>query len=279
MLASGEDLTTPGRTWLRYREADMCGRYALTTPPQVLAALFNLHGKRQQAAPRYNVAPTQTMPVIVQRADGTREMVQMRWGLIPSWAKDPTIGSRMINARSETAAEKPAFRSAMQKRRCLVPISGFYEWQKRSAGGKQPYYIHRADGEPIALAGLWESWTNSETGEKVETFTILTTNANDEVAPLHDRMPVVIEQEDFGKWLDPAMHDSAKASELLQPAADGVLAMHPVSSRVNTPKNDDAALIEPVADGEAHEPAKSKAPKERKSRQTDTGGLFDAGSP
>ncbi len=222
----------------------MCGRYALTTPPQVLAALFKL-GDKYLPAMRYNIAPTQTVPIVVQRADGSREMMQMRWGLIPSWAKDATIGNRMINARSESAAEKPAFRSAMRSRRCLVPVSGFYEWQQRD-GRKQPYYIRRADGQPMALAGLWESWVDKSSGEEVNTFTILTTSANEQIASLHDRMPVIIDPKDFDHWLDPREHDSSKVVPLLRPAAGSVLEMHPVSKRVNTPKNDDATLIEPV---------------------------------
>lgn len=256
----------------------MCGRYALTTPPQVLAALFELHGKRQKATSRYNVAPTQTVPVVVQRDDGEREMVQMRWGLVPSWAKDEKIGNRLINARSETAAEKPSFRAAMKQRRCLVPVTGFYEWQKRRGGSKQPFYIHRADGEPIALAGLWESWTNRDNGEVLETFTILTTTANDAIAALHDRMPVIVEPEDFQRWLDPSTKDAAALIDLLQPAADGVLTMHPVSSRVNTPKNDDASLIEPVPEGDDAAPSpalKKKTSNPRRSRKpADQGGLF-----
>jgi putative SOS response-associated peptidase YedK len=228
----------------------MCGRYALTTPSGVLAALYRLANKLDYE-PRYNVAPTQIVPVIMQGSGGGgeepggREIVPMRWGLIPSWAKDPSIGSRMINARSESAAEKPAFRQAFRLRRCVVPASGFYEWRKLGAK-KQPYFIARADGQPLSLAGLWEMWTDHASGKEVKTFTILTTNANDMLRPLHDRMPVVLEPEECDRWLDPEEGDAGKLSAMLKPAADGVLAVHPVSPRVNSPANDDPLLVEPI---------------------------------
>jgi putative SOS response-associated peptidase YedK len=178
----------------------------------------------------------------------------MQWGLIPSWAKDPSIGSRMINARGETAAEKPSFRSAFKRRRCLVPASGFYEWKKlnevKGKGGraaKQPFYIYRADEQPLVMAGLWESWNDPEIGKPLVTYSILTTDANAQLRELHDRMPVILEPEHFDAWLDPEQEDAASLQSLLKPAAAGVLAMHPVSTRVNSPKNDEASLLEPIS--------------------------------
>ena len=213
----------------------MCGRYALTTPPDVLAALFELT-KLPALKPRYNIAPTQSVPIVRDGPDGGREMTVVRWGLIPSWAKDPAISGRMINARSETASEKPAFRAAFRHRRCIVPADGFYEWRKLD-GGKQPYYIGRADGRPMALAGLWESWTNHENaGEMIESCAILTTSANETISELHDRMPVILEPESIAAWLNPAAEGTAALAELLEPAAAGVLEFFPVSRRVNSPR-------------------------------------------
>ncbi|MHC5024335.1 MAG: SOS response-associated peptidase [Planctomycetota bacterium] len=232
----------------------MCGRYALTTPPDVLAALFGLT-KGPAMKPRYNIAPTQIVPIVRAGEAGGREMVVVRWGLIPSWAKDPAIGNRMINARSESAATKPAFRSAFRHRRCLVPADGFYEWRKLDSG-KQPYLIRRADGEPMALAGLWESWTNkTDADETIESCTVLTTDANETLSDLHDRMPVILEPESFDAWLDPEQQDAAALTAMLEPAAAGILAFHPVSRRVNSPKNDDAKLLEPAPEPVDGKPA------------------------
>jgi putative SOS response-associated peptidase YedK len=232
----------------------MCGRYALTTSAEVLAQLFRA-AINFELHYRYNIAPTQIAPVAraIGAGDNQREVVGMQWGLIPSWAKDPSIGSRMINARSETAAEKPSFRSAFKRRRCLVPASGFYEWKKLTndrfgKGGraaKQPFYIYRADEQPLVMAGLWESWTDPESNKSLETYSILTTDANDQLRDLHDRMPAILEPEQFDAWIDPEREDAASLQSLLKPAADGVLAMHPVSTRVNSPKHDEPSLVEP----------------------------------
>jgi putative SOS response-associated peptidase YedK len=219
----------------------MCGRFALTSPPDVLAALFRLDDV-PALQPRYNVAPTQQIPAVRQR-DGRREMVLLHWGLVPFWADDASIGSRMINARSESAANKPAFRAAFRKRRCLIPADGFYEWQKQGKT-KQPYYIHRADDQPLAFAGLWERWEKGD--EPIESCTILTTSPNKLLAELHNRMPVVLEPEDFERYLDPAVEDAVALESLLGPAAEGVLAAHPVSTHVNKPANDDPRCVEPV---------------------------------
>ena len=235
----------------------MCGRYALTTPAEVLAQLFRA-AIDFELRTRYNIAPTQMAPVVRSRSEGSsgahREIAALRWGLVPSWAKDASIGSRLINARGETAAEKPAFRSAFKRRRCLVPASGFFEWKKvESARGgrakKRPFYIYRADEQPLVMAGLWESWTDPESGKPIETYAILTTDANDQLRDLHDRMPVILEPEQFDVWLDPEPDDDpGPRQSLLKPAADGVLAMYPVSTRVNSSRHDEASLIEPVSE-------------------------------
>jgi putative SOS response-associated peptidase YedK len=222
----------------------MCGRYALTHPPDVLAAIFRLAESPAQLQLRYNIAPTQHVPVVVQTSHG-RELQQMRWGLIPCWARDASIGNKMINARSESVGEKRVFRTALQRRRCIVPASGFFEWKKMGKT-KQPYYIHRADGQPLGLAGLWETWRNADQGggEQVRSFTILTTDASEAVRDLHDRMPVILEPEAFDRWLDPKIDDAASLQELLVAPPEGVLAMHPVSTRVNSPANDAPSVLE-----------------------------------
>lgn len=224
----------------------MCGRYALSTPPGILAELLRIHAVHCAISARYNIAPTQEIPVVRQARDGARELVAMRWGLIPSWAKDASIGSKLINARCESAAEKPAFRSAFRTRRCIVPASGFYEWKKEGSS-KQPHYIERADGAPILMAGLWESWPDPASGERVESCTILTTEANEAISTLHNRMPAVLEPEQCDTWLDASCEEPARLAEILRPAAEGVLSFHPVSPRVNSVRNDDASLIERAA--------------------------------
>ena len=237
----------------------MCGRYALTTSADVLAQLFRA-AINFELRHRYNIAPTQVAPVA--RAGGgekrEREVAGLQWGLVPSWAKDPSIGSRMINARCETAAQKPSFRSAFKRRRCLVPASGFYEWKKlepgRKSSAKQPFYIYRADEQPLVMAGLWESWKDPGSGTPLETYSILTTGANDQLRDLHDRMPVILEPEQFDAWLDPEQDDAGSLQSLLRPAADGVLTMHPVSPRVNSPKHDEPSLLEPIRAGRTGRP-------------------------
>lgn len=190
------------------------------------------------------MAPTQEAP-IARPGDAGTELVLARWGLVPGWAKDTSGAARAINARSETAPEKPMFRSAFLRRRCIVPVSGFYEWEKRPTGPKQPWYIFRADGAPMLLAGLWESWRPPEGGEALETFTVLTTGANSAIAPVHDRMPAVLEPEQVARWLD-AGTGKDDAHAMLAPAAGGVLAMHRVGRAVNSPRNNGPGLIERV---------------------------------
>lgn len=249
----------------------MCGRYALMSDPELLVELLAL-ASLPRLNPRYNIAPTQQVPVVRaaapapapgkedSRDESRRRLDFLHWGLIPSWAKDSTIGARMINARSETAAEKPAFRSALRRRRCLVPADAFYEW-KKLAKGKQPYCIRMRDGRPFAFAGLWERWRHPEgEGEEIEpieSFTILTTTANALMKSIHDRMPVIIPRQAYELWLDEEVQDPAKLRDLLGPISGGLLEAYPVSKRINSPRNDDAACLEPTeeaADEDAGDP-------------------------
>lgn len=226
----------------------MCGRYTLTVDASVLATLFDLE-PLFEIEPRYNVAPSQPVPIVRTGPEGKREWATVRWGLIPSWAKDAKIGNRLINARAETAADKPSFRSAYKHRRCLVPADGFYEWVKTD-GGKRPHHIRFADRRPFAFAGLWERWTPAD-GDSVESCTILTTRPNSLVSDLHDRMPVILDPERFGGWIGkgPLSPDAAEAVLIPHPA-DGMEAV-PVSSRVNSPKNDGPECLEPVGEQSA----------------------------
>lgn len=193
-------------------------------------------------SPRYNIAPTQVVPILRLGDDGQREIVPARWGLVPAWAEDPAIGSRMINARAETAGQKPAFRSALKRRRCIVPASGFYEWQKTEGSGtKQPWFIHRVGGGVLAMAGLWERWDRGD--EPLESFTILTTSPNALMERLHDRMPVLLEPQEHARWLD-AGADADEIASMLDAAPDGALEARRVSTRVNSPRNDDPTLIQ-----------------------------------
>lgn len=221
----------------------MCGRYSLTTPSEALADMFDA-GPLDSFPPRYNIAPTQHVPVVRLDPDSRREWAMLRWGLIPSWAKDPAIGNRMINARAETAAEKPSFRAAMRRRRCLVPTDGFYEWQK-SGNQKQPMRIELADGKPFAFAGLWEHW-QSPAGDAVETFTILTTEASADLSAIHHRMPVILAPEHYQVWLEVGSGDVEIVLPLLAPYQAERLVARPVSRHVNNPRNDDPRCLEPA---------------------------------
>ena len=225
----------------------MCGRYTLKTEPVELAEHFQLVVLPELVA-RYNIAPTQAAPIVrAAESGGKRHMTSVQWGLIPSWAKDRSMGARMINARSETAATKPAFRGPMKYRRCVVPADGFYEWQKQGTG-KQPYYIHLRDGGPFGLAGIWEHWEDAD-GSAIESCCILTTTPNELVQPIHDRMPVILRPADYEVWLDPAMQDAAAVQPLLRPCPDEMLTLYPVSRHVNSPRNDDERCIEPEQGG------------------------------
>lgn len=221
----------------------MCGRYTLGVTPARLAEAFDL-AEVPDFEPRYNIAPTQRAPVIVAAPEGPREMM-LRWGLVPFWAKDPKIGSRMINARAESLAERPAFRTAFRRQRCLVPADGFYEWQPRGRR-KQPFYVRRADGHPFAMAGLFDTWHRGQPDE-IASFTIVTTDANDLVRPIHARMPAILECPGVKEWLDPETPPSLLAGLLAPPTCAGFEA-YPVTPRVNSPANDDAACREPAAD-------------------------------
>lgn len=225
----------------------MCGRFTLRAPPSVVVERFSLF-ETPPFAPRFNIAPSQPVAVI-RAAPGSskpeRELVWLRWGLIPSWAKDPAIGNRMINARAETIAEKPAYRAAFRRRRCLVAADGFYEWQK-SGRKKQPYFIHLRDGRPLGFAGLWESWEGPD-HSAIESCTILTTEPNALVAPIHDRMPVIIKPDDYDAWLDTSVADAASLTPLLAPYPAERMEAYAVSPYVNSPAHDDPACIEPAA--------------------------------
>ena len=222
----------------------MCGRYALYGPTsrknrEVIAFL----DRELEFGGTYNAAPTQLLPVYRVSTEHGHELRLLRWGLIPFWAKDAAIGARMINARGETVAEKPAFRAAFSRRRCLVPMSGFYEWQ-RDAARKVPHFIHLLNSEVFAAAGLHEFWPGKDGAAPVESFTIITTDANELVRPLHDRMPVILQEADYDAWLDPENKDTGKLKGLLRPYPAGEMRAYPVSPRVNNAKNNDAELIE-----------------------------------
>jgi putative SOS response-associated peptidase YedK len=202
----------------------MCGRFTLAQSPEAVTEAFGL-SKVPDLSPRYNIAPSQPIGVVMRAKEAIQpEFRLMRWGLIPSWAKDPSIGTKLINARSETATEKPSFRSAFKYRRCLIPADGFYEWQKTQQGAKQPFYFSMAGNGVFAFAGLWESWND------LETCTILTTTANDLLQPIHDRMPVILNPEDYGQWLDPKVQGGQSLSDLLRPFPDAPMQAIPVST-------------------------------------------------
>ncbi|XXF80256.1 SOS response-associated peptidase [Myxococcaceae bacterium GXIMD 01537] len=223
----------------------MCGRVTVQTSASDLAREFALTGvSAALERPRYNLAPTQLMPVVVN--DGARRLDAYRWGLIPSWAKDASIGNKLINARAETVAEKPSFRSALKRRRCLVLVDGWYEWMQ-STKPKTPYLFHRQDGRPIAFAGLWEEWTAPDTGEVLRTCTLLTTGPNPLMAPIHDRMPVILPPPAREVWLRPEPMDAADLQPLLVPYAGDDLEAYEVARVVNSPGNDVPACVERVA--------------------------------
>lgn len=221
----------------------MCGRFTMRSSPQRVAEVFGL-ADLPLFEPRYNVAPTQQVPAVRVREDA-RELAFLRWGLIPSWADDPKIGNRMINARSDTVAEKPSYRKAFAKRRCLIVADGFYEWRKTD-GAKQPYFIRLRNDSPFGQAGLWERWTRGE--ETIESCTILTTEANAAMSGLHDRMPVILSPRDYDLWLDPAVHEAERLAPLLRPYAGDDLIASPVSTRVNSPTHEGPQCLAPGGD-------------------------------
>jgi putative SOS response-associated peptidase YedK len=225
----------------------MCGRYEIHSHPAAIALAFGLAHPPEVAA-RYNIAPSTDVPIVRVNAEGQRELVRVRWGLVPRWAKDPSIGSRMINARGETIADKPSFRMAYRRHRCLLPADGFYEWMAvATAHGepprKQPVHVGMKDGSLFAMAGLAERWRSPE-GEVLDTCTIVTTTANARLQPVHDRMPLIVPRDQYDRWLDPALTEVA---DLIVPFPAAEMAWYPVSTRVNNVHHDSAALIECVA--------------------------------
>jgi putative SOS response-associated peptidase YedK len=221
----------------------MCGRFAAQLPPELVARLFRTSGPLPNIAPNWNVAPTQAAMVIRRNPDsGERSLDVLSWGLVPFFTKDVKKAQRPFNARSETAPSSSVFREAFRRRRCIVPCDAFYEWQA-VADGKQPYAIARADGAPLALAGLWEGWRDAA-GEVLRTFTIMTTAANATMAPIHNRMPVILEEEDWRTWLGEVPRDPL---DLLRPAAEDVLRLWPVGRAVNNVQNNGAVLLEKEA--------------------------------
>jgi len=222
----------------------MCGRFTLFEPDRVLSKIFDL-GEILPLKPRFNIAPSQAVAAVrVSSAGGARELALLRWGLIPSWAKDRSIGSRMINARAETVREKPSFRNAFRRRRCLVPANGFYEWQRRE-DRKQPYYVRMRDDRVFAFAGLWDRWDGEE-GSVAETCAILTTAANSVLAPVHDRMPVILDPAMYDRWLDPSTPDPDSLASLLVPFPPEGMVAFPIGTRVNNPSVDDEGCIAPL---------------------------------
>ena len=227
----------------------MCGRFTLHSRLNLLLQQFALEAG-PEVVPRFNIAPTQLSPVIhIDPATGEKVMERRRWGLVPSWAKDPKIGSRMINARGESVASKPAFRTAFKRRRCLVPANGYYEWQAMP-DGKQPYYLHLSDQRPFAMAGLFESW-KPQAEHGLETFTIITTEANADTNRIHDRMPAILSEDDYDLWLDPEFDGQQALEVMLKPWVGGELQLTPVSRRVNNPRNDDRTCIQAAEADEA----------------------------
>jgi putative SOS response-associated peptidase YedK len=217
----------------------MCGRFTLTQSSDAVAQAFGIEAP--EFPPRYNIAPSQPIGVVLQPSDKPQRQFQlMQWGLIPSWAKDPSIGSKLINARSETVHEKPSFRAAFKRRRCLIVADGFYEWQKKGTGRKQPYYFSMKNRDIFAFAGLWESW------QDIETCTILTTSANELLEPIHERMPVIIKPESYDFWLDPTIQQPEILTPLFEPFPVAQMTATPVSTAVNTPSNDSELCIQPL---------------------------------
>jgi putative SOS response-associated peptidase YedK len=239
----------------------MCGRYTVTSSPEALGTLFG-YEEEPNFPPRYNVAPAQPT-AIVRLVGGRRQFALVRWGLLPSWVKDPKTFALLINARGETVLEKPAFRAAMKRRRCLIPADGFYEWQVEG-GRKRPFFVRAKSGAPLAFAGLWETWIGPN-GEELETAAIVTTRANQMLAPIHDRMPVIVPPEAFDLWLDCANVDAQTAAALITPAPEDLLEAYEISTAVNRTANDNPKLLEPVG-AAPPEPVKPATPAKRVKR-------------
>lgn len=221
----------------------MCGRFTSLLSPELLAVIYEIFPP-EHTSQRYNIAPTQQVLTIREASDGSRLLSSARWGLVPHWAKDLSIGNKMINARCETVHEKASFRQAIRNRRCIVPASGFYEWAA-TPDGKIPYYITTRDGSPFSFASIWESWKNPD-GQELETCSILTTSANSLMSPIHDRMPVMLHQTDFDRWLDPGNTDPQQLQVFYQPYTPDLMQLWPVSTLVNSPQNDSPDCIVPA---------------------------------
>jgi putative SOS response-associated peptidase YedK len=222
----------------------MCGRFTLQIPAEMLSEIFGITEPPSfPIEPRYNIAPTQQIPVVRQYADSQSRLDSMRWGLVPAWTKEAPSGPPLINARSETVAEKPSFRLAIKYRRCLIPVSGFYEW-RREGERKTPVYIKLKNGSPMVFAGIWESWKGPD-GKTTDSCSILTTAANDLMSPIHDRMPVILNPGNWEQWLERDQRDPEKLRPLYQPYPGDEIEMYPVSSMVNSVKNGGPELIDP----------------------------------
>ena len=255
----------------------MCGRFTVISAPEAMRALFR-YPEQPNFPPRYNVAPTQPIAV-VRLEEGTRQFALMRWGLLPSWVKDPKAFSLLINARGESVLDKPAFSSAMKRRRCLIPADGFYEWQA-TGGRKQPYYVRAKSGAPLAFAGLWETWTGPN-GEELDTAAIITTTANRTLAAIHARMPVIVPEEAFDLWLNCAEVDAETAAALIVPAPDDLLEANEISTAVNRVANDNPKVLERLCGGAESvsvpqpKPARPQRAKSEKAKKDDgQGALF-----
>lgn len=217
----------------------MCGRFTLSQPNNAIASAFNI-AQIPPLEPRYNIAPTQLIPSIVSAPGGEKQLQMLRWGLIPSWAKDAKIGAKLINARAETVSEKPSFKAAFKRRRCLIIADGFYEWQRQEKQ-KQPYYFRLQNAQLFAFAGLWEQWKSPDE-DIINSCTILTTEANDLLRPIHDRMPVILESKDYGLWLD-SEAQQPQLQQLLRPYQADLMTSYTVSTKVNNPKNNTPECI------------------------------------
>jgi putative SOS response-associated peptidase YedK len=230
----------------------MCGRFTQQRPTSELAEIFDAQpadeavGAEKDA--HYNVAPTEQVRVVVEpKVDAPRVVASYRWGLVPGWAKDARIGNRLINARADSLATSNAFRRSFEGRRCIVPADAFYEWLRQEGRPNLPFLVRRRDGEPMALAGLWATWHDDVNDAWLRSFTIVTTAANDLMARIHDRMPVVLEREDWARWLDPEVHDRRALQKLLRPAPEGILEAYEVSTEVSNPRNKGAEVIRPIS--------------------------------
>jgi putative SOS response-associated peptidase YedK len=235
----------------------MCGRFSQQRPASELAEIFAAEPLADELEPRFNVAPTDPAHVVVQRGE-RRAITAYRWGLIPHWADAAKVGSRMFNARAETLASSAAFRDAFRRKRCLVPVDGFYEWHREGAR-RQPFSIARDDGRPLVLAGLWAGWRDPAADQVVRTFTIVTTRPNEQMAGLHNRMPVIVPEDAWSTWLDPDLNDPGELHGLFEPTDDIALRIWPVSTLVNNVRNDGPELVEPIDIAVDGEPALASA--------------------